>query len=97
MFKLDYILVPSIHMIGRIHFKNICGVDILLESRPLNATMQLAIHSKTSDLPVYATCHLLGMDEWIWQYQELYPDQLRVVKRLRQTEEIYSPQVAVKD
>ena len=40
---------------------------------------------------------LLGMDEWIWQYQELYPDQLRVVKRLRQTEEIYSPQVAVKD
>ena len=40
---------------------------------------------------------LLGMDEWIWQCQELYPDQLRVVKRLRQTEEIYSPQVAVKD
>ena len=40
---------------------------------------------------------LLGMDEWIWQYQELYPDELRVVKRLRQTEEIYSPQVAEKD
>jgi len=33
---------------------------------------------------------LLGMDEWIWQYQELYPDQLRVVKRLRQTEENFS-------
>ena len=37
------------------------------------------------------------MDEWIWQYQELHPDQLRVVKRLKQTEEIYSPQVTVKD
>ena len=40
---------------------------------------------------------MLGMDEWIWQYPELHPDQLRVVKRLNQTEEIYSPQVVVKD
>ena len=40
---------------------------------------------------------VLGMDEWIWQCQELYPDQLRVVKRLKQTEEIYSPPVRVKD
>ena len=40
---------------------------------------------------------LLGMDEWIWQYQELHPDQLRVVKRLNQTEEIYSPPVRVKE
>ena len=41
--------------------------------------------------------NLLGMDEWIWQYQELHPDQLRVVTRLNQTEEIYSPPVRVKD
>ena len=40
---------------------------------------------------------LLGMDEWIWQYQELYPDELRVVKDSDKTEEIYSPQEAVKD
>ena len=41
--------------------------------------------------------YVLGMDEWIWQYPELHPDQLRVVTRLNQTEEIYSPQVVVKD
>ena len=40
---------------------------------------------------------MLSKDEWIWQYQELYPDQLRVVKDSDKTEEIYSPQVAVKD
>ena len=40
---------------------------------------------------------MLGMDEWIWQYPELHPDQLRVVKRLNQTEEIYSPPVRVKE
>ena len=40
---------------------------------------------------------MLGMDEWIWQYPELHPDQLRVVKRLKQTEEIYSPPVRVKE
>ena len=40
---------------------------------------------------------LLGREEWTWQYPELHPDQLRVVTRLNQTEEIYSPQVVVKD
>ena len=40
---------------------------------------------------------LLGRDEWIWQYPELHPDQLRLVIRLNQTEAIYSPQVVVKD
>ena len=39
---------------------------------------------------------LLGMDEWIWLYPELHPDQLRVT-RLNHTEEIYSPQVRVKE
>lgn len=38
---------------------------------------------------------MLGMDEWT-QQTELHPDQLRVT-RLNQTEEIYSPQVRVKD
>ena len=39
---------------------------------------------------------VLGMDEWTRQYPELHPDQLRVI-RLNHTEEIYSPQVEVKD
>ena len=39
---------------------------------------------------------MLGMDEWIWQYPELDPNQPRVT-RLNHTEEIYSLQVAVKD
>ena len=50
-----------------------------------------------SKLSRFNASELLGMDEWVWQYQEIYPDQLRVVKRLRKTEEIYSPPVAVKD
>ena len=41
-------------------------------------------------------CHVLGTDEWIWQYPELHPDQPRVT-RLNHTEEIYSPRVEVKD
>ena len=40
---------------------------------------------------------MLGMDEWTWQYPELHPDQLRVVTRLNQTEDIYSPQIRVED
>ena len=39
---------------------------------------------------------MLGMDEWIWQYPELHPNQPRVT-RLNHTEEIYSLRVAVKD
>ena len=53
--------------------------------------MILIVNSLTYTQLVIHELLLLGMDEWTWKCQELYPDQLRVVTRLRQTEEIYSP------
>ena len=62
-----------------------------------NGIGDLAVRLHFSDLVIWPILDIQRSEKWIWQYPELHPDQLRVVTRLNQTEEIYSPQVAVRD